>query len=274
MAIPEVDGVYGDIDEAEYHADLGSLSSSGARTLLSSPAKFRYMQDNREEHRYFDVGRYVHSLLLGKGAEVVAIDAPDYKTKAAQQLRDEAYADGLVPLLNKDANLAEAMADQVRAHPTAAALLDDPDGAPELSLYWHDALTGVRLRARIDWLTPGVAVDVKTTAASANPTEWGTTAAKYKLQFQGAWYLEGLRALDIHNTAAFVFINVEKDPPHLVSLTQLTERAIELGAAQMRRAIDVYAKCVAADDWPAYGNEIHTVELPRWAYYQEQETYQ
>ena len=37
------------------------------------------------------------------------------------------------------------------AHPSAAALLDE--GTPELSGYWHDVETGVRLRFRPDWLT-------------------------------------------------------------------------------------------------------------------------
>lgn len=268
MSAPEQDGVYGDVDENDYHADHDSLSSSGARTLLSSPAKFRYRQDNPENgNTNFDVGHYVHSLVLGEGSDVTILDFDSYKTKAAQEQRDKAYETGQVPVLRSDADMCLAMADQVNAHPTARALLTDPDGAAELSLYWHDEQTGVRLRARIDWLTPGIAVDLKTTGTSASPQEWGTTAARYKLPFQAAWYLEALRCLNIETSAAFVFINVEKDEPHLVSLTQLPERAIELGASQMRRAINTYAHCIETGTWPGYGNQIHTVDLPGWAYY-------
>ena len=268
--IPEADGIYADVPEQEYHSH-DSLSSSGARQILSSPAKFRYRQDHPEHSTAFDVGSYVHSLVLGVGADVVIIDAKGYTTKAAKEQRDKAYADGKTPILAADAELAEAMLYAVAQHPTAAALF--AEGDPEHSLFWHDPETGVRLRARIDWLRQGahrlIAVDLKTTGVSASPQEWGSTAAKWKLHFQNAWYITALEQLGLCESPAFVFVNVEKEPPHLVSVTQLPESAVELGRRQMRRAIDTFAKCVAADEWPGYSTDIHVVDLPKWAYYQE-----
>lgn len=270
--IPTDDGIYPDIAEASYHGDAGSLSSSGARQILSSPAKFRYRQDNPEHSTAFDMGSAVHSRVLGVGAPVVIVDAASYATKAAREQRDKAYADGKTPILMDDAERVEAMTDAVLEHPTAAALF--ADGDPEQSLFWHDPDTGVRLRARIDWLRPGasrlIAIDLKTTGVSASPREWGGTAAKWKLHFQAAWYLTALEQLGLCDNPAFVFVNVEKEPPHLVSVTQLPEQAIALGRREMRRAIDTYADCSKRDEWPGYSPEIHVVDLPRWAYYQEE----
>lgn len=269
--IPSKDGMYGDISEPEYHQDAGSLSSSGARLILSSPAKFKYRQANPEHSTAFDMGSYVHALVLGVGAEVVVIDAANYTTKAAKVARDEAYEAGKTPMLIGDVELGYAMFRAVMGHPTAAALFAEGDA--EQSLFWHDEQTGVRLRARIDWLRPGasrlIAIDLKTTGVSASPQEWGSTAAKWKLHFQAAYYLTALEQLGLCDNPAFVFCNVEKEPPHLVSVTQLTEAAIELGRREMRRAIDTYARCLETDAWPGYSTEIHLCDLPRWTYNQE-----
>lgn len=271
--IPEDDGIYSGISDIEYHADKHSLSSSGARKLLRSPSKFHWAQSQPPETaKHFDIGHFVHGEVLGVGQPVVIIDADSYKTKAAQTERDAAYAAGNIPMLKGDADEARKMVAAVLAHPGAAKLLED--GTAELSAYWHDLDTRARLRARFDKLRefpdgrPPLLIDLKTTT-SADPDDFGATAGKFGLHFQAAWYREAIRAIGVHDDASFVFINVEKEPPYEVSLTRLPETAMELGARQMRRAIDLYAECRATDTWPGYGNEIHTRDIPRWVYNQE-----
>jgi hypothetical protein len=272
---PTKNGVYADIPDHIYHADRLSLSSSGARLILDSPAKYRHRMNNPEEHKsYFDIGSAVHSDVLGVGQPVRIIDADSYRTKAAAEARDQAYADGQTPLLRSDATLVKAMSDAVHKHPAANQLL--AKGKPELSLYWNDPETDVRLRARIDWLiTPApnddpivTAVDLKTTAKSAAPHEFARTAAQYGYHFQAAWYLTALEQCGItHNRGAeFIFITVEKTAPHLVSVTRLHEDAIALGQTQMRDAVRTYAACIETGEWPGYTNDITTIDLPYWAY--------
>lgn len=273
--VPAEDGIYGGIPDTVYHSDKHSLSSSGARDLLASPAKFAWQRNQPPKNaRHFDIGHYVHGKVLGVGSPVVVIDADDYRSKAAKEQRDQAYADGLVPILRKEVAELDAMAEAVLAHPTAAALFEE--GVAELSMWWHDTETGVRCRARTDWLREypdgrrPIIGDVKTTGTGASPSAFSATAGKGGLHIQEAWYREAARECGIHDDPWFIFINVEKDPPHLVSLTQLTPRAVELGAARMRAAIDLYANCLANDHWPDYGPDIHTVDLPNWVYYQEE----
>lgn len=272
--IPADDGIYSGIDDISYHADRGSLSSSGARKLLKSPNKFNWaMSQPPETAVHFDIGKFVHAKVLGVGEPVVIIDAENYSTKAARAERDAAHAEGKIPILKAVAEEATRMAEEVLKHPGAAQLLEE--GTPELSAYWHDLATKVRLRARFDKLREfsngrrPIVLDLKTTT-NGDPDEFGWTAEKFGLHIQLAWYVAAVRAIGIHDDALFVFINVEKEPPYQVSLTRLTVNAIGLGEREMRRAIDLYAECKAADHWPDYGNEIHTVDLPQRAYYREE----
>ena len=65
-------GIYAGIDETVYHADsdlapeLGrSLSQSGAKTLLASPARFAWERDHgRPPKDAYDLGTLVHALVL------------------------------------------------------------------------------------------------------------------------------------------------------------------------------------------------------------------
>ena len=273
--IPAEDGLYGDISDTEYHADRGSLSSSGAHKLLppSCPALFLWEQlHGRKPKPQYDFGHAAHKFVLGEGEEIAPVYADDWRTKEAKAQRDQAHAEGKIPLLKTAVDTALEMANKVMAHPLAAALL--AEGSPELSGYWHDVETGVRLRFRPDWLTELASgriacVDVKT-SQSASPQDFSSSAAKFGYAFQNAWYVEGLRALEISDDPIFLFVIADKNPPHLVSVVALDDDAVAYGRRQMRRAIDTYAKCVAADDWPGYPATVHTVGLPRWAYYQEE----
>lgn len=268
--IPAEDGVYSGITDVEYHADRGSLSSSGARDLLdpSCPAIFRHEQDQPPNPKpEYDFGHGAHKYVLGEGSDIVEIEYADWKTKAAQDARKTAWAEHKVPLLSKDVVKAKAMAAAVREHPVARALLD-ADGQPELSGYWTDPETGVRLRFRPDRLCQLrgriICVDYKT-STNASPAHFSKQAANFGYFQQHPWYLDGLAAHDIIDVS-FVFITQSKSAPYPVSVMQLRPEAVEFGRQRNRRAVDLYAKCVASDHWPAYGDGLSMVDLPRWAY--------
>lgn len=266
MADPKI---VDDLPDTAYHADRESLSSSGARMLLppSTPAKFRYRMDSPPEHRdVFDFGHVAHSLVLGVGSPIVVVDADSWRTKAAQQEKQAAYDAGHVPILKADHDRAQALADVVREHPIASNLF--AGGQPEKSIYWDDPATGTRLRARPDWLTDiggrPVIVDFKT-AQSAAPTEFERKAGTFGYHFQAAFYIDGVKACGLADDPAFVLVAVEKEPPFEVGVYEFDPEAIEFGRKQVRQAIDLYARCVEADEWPGYTDDgIRTISLPGW----------
>lgn len=275
-------GVYQLTDE-QYHTDPvkgGSLSSTGARRLLppSCPAKFRHWRDHDQPHkRSWDIGHAAHLYVLGSGPELAVIDAENWRTKAAQQARDEAYAAGLVPLLTHEHTMVVDMAEAIRRHPVASLLFDPTRGRAEQTLVWRDTRTGVWCRARLDWLPgrlPGqrlIIPDYKT-AVSGDLDALARSMNQFGYHQQDAWYQAGCKALGLaDNDTAFVFVCQEKDTPYLVTIVEMDATAHRIGSIRNRRALDLYARCVAEDRWPAYSDEIELLSLPRCAEIEEGE---
>lgn len=279
--VPAADGIYGWIPDDIYHGDRGSLSVSGAKLLLppSCPAKFRHAQDNpAPPKRHYDFGSFFHLIVLGKGVQIAEIDADNYRTKAAREARDRAYANGQVPVLVGDGanddyaaemGKAQAMADAVLAHPVAGELLTHPRNLVEQSIYATDPQTGVRLRGRTDCLHFGdgdrvTIIDVKT-SATTNPAELVRKWYGLSYFMQDAWYRDLAVAAGVATDPDFVFVAVEKEPPYLVTVARYTEVAREEGRRRNRHAISLYAECQQSGVWPGWADTIVPLDIPGWA---------
>ena len=266
-----------DLSAEDYHsdqvaADTVTLSASIARILIAeSPAHARAAHprlnpDWEPSHdEKFDVGTIAHSLLLEGEAAVVVIDAPDWRTKAAQEQRDEAYDAGQTPVLLKNWAAVERMVDAVQSQ-VAALPVDPPlfaDGKPERSLIWDE--NGVACRARLDWLRDDLAAidDLKTTSRSANPDGWSRTIFNIGYDVQLAFYLRGLKAVT-GAEAEFRFVVVETSPPYALSVMSLAPGALELANAKVDWALATWKRCLETDTWPAYPTRVAYAEAPSW----------
>lgn len=281
----ETPGVYTDLPAEDYHAQHDWLSWSRMKYLVppSTPAHFKAsLKAPQERKRHFDLGKVVHALVLGEGDEYAVVqaltkqkesyDARSYDLVSAQHHRDAIYEAGKVPILRHELDAAVAMAASVKAHPSASILLGN--GLPEVSLFWVDDETGVKCRARLDWLpekTPGrrlIVPDLKS-AASAAPSEFAKAAANFGYYGQQRHYLDGIAACGLDDDPAFLFIVVEKADPYLVSVDQFAERD-DLDLA--RRTVDhcrrLYRDCLAADRWPGYPEGVNDLSLPSWLHFQ------
>ncbi|HEX6970502.1 MAG TPA: PD-(D/E)XK nuclease-like domain-containing protein [Micromonosporaceae bacterium] len=268
-------GIYS-IPAEDYHADPvkgGSMTSTTARRLVQAPpARVRYELAHPPQSSDAQIiGQAVHTLVLHVGPTPERIDAPDWRTKAARQARDEALKFGKVPLLAHQYDRAYAMADAVCKHPVAGRLVDPARGRPEQTMVWQDPETEVWCRAMVDHLPHQrddqrpILVDLKTTVAGDSKA-LAKTIAQHGYHQQAAWYLAGYRALHPGSDPAFLFVFVEKDPPHLVRVVELDEQALDLGAELNRRALWTYAECTATGRWPGHSPEIELVSLPPWAW--------
>ncbi len=268
-------GVY-DISNEAYQADPipgGSLSSSGARRLISPscPAKFLWEKENRRPNkRAFDIGHAAHREVLGVGEEIVVVDAPDWRTKAAKEQRDAAYAEGKTPILAEEAARVRAMADAILADPMASALFNPAKGRGEQTLVWIDESTGVTCRARLDWLPDLhdgrlIIPDYKT-CESAEPGALRRSFASFGYYMQADWYQAGAKACGLAGDTepAFVFVAQEKAAPHLITVVELDAEALELGRRRNREAIDTYVRCMETGTWPSYSAEPVLLSLPAY----------
>jgi hypothetical protein len=232
------------------------------------------MDHPRPSKRAYDFGHVVHGLVLGDGPQIVPIDADDWRTKDARAQRDEAYAAGQVPILASEYAEAAACAASVKAHLLAGPLFDD--GRAEVSLFWDDEQTGVKMRGRLDWIRDSpkyprvVGVDLKT-AASADPETFARTAASYGYAQQQAQYEDGIVAAGLGDDPEFLFVVVEKSPPYLVSVIELDPESVRIGRAVNRRAALIYKRCIETNTWPGFGPGVSTVSLPMWWQMQNEE---
>jgi hypothetical protein len=272
-----------DLTAEQYHADRTSISSSGLRALLppGCPAQFKYDRDNpRPPKREFDLGHAAHKLVLGEGSDFELIDFPDYKKKDAQVQRDGAYATGLVPLLPKEHEQVQAMAEAIRQHPIAGPLFAPGSGRAELSIFWTDPATGVRCRVRPDWLKqmPGLtlAVDYKT-AKDASPDAVSRAIRDHSYHQQDALYTDGVEAAGLApDGCRFIFVFQSKTAPYLITVRELTQQDRDIGRARNEKALRIYAECERTGNWPDWTGpvtEIPQIGMPAWDTIRQAEDY-
>lgn len=194
-------------------------------------------------------------------AAIDAIDAKDWRTKAAQEQRDASYAAGRVPLLARHWADVQAMVACARAQ-----LADHADGGeamftngvPEQTIVWRD--DDVWCRARLDWLRPGAIDDYKT-AESANPEDWTRSMFRFGADIQVAWYLRGVAAVTGEDVT-FRFAVQETDPPYALSVIGLGPDALMLAEKKVRYALEAWREARARGEWIGYPRRTCYAALP------------
>ena len=265
-------GVVFDLPEADYHQHP-AWSSSKAKSILDSPAhyKWEYIDGNRQVKKAFDVGSAVHAKVLGTGYAVRALDFDNFRTKAAQDARDEARAAGEIPILKKELEPIDAMAEAVLAHPAAAAFLEAAGHAETTVFAEHD---GLDLKCRFDFLADEhpIAVDVKTTSGKASVSGFARSAAEWKYHVQRGHYLDVLERAT-GRVVEMVFVVVETSGPYGVGVRQLDRDFAEMGMKEALKARALYRECMETGVWPAYEQTVTLVPPPAWAIYEHEDRF-
>jgi hypothetical protein len=272
-------GIY-TIPADEYHrdpCDEPSLSASIAHLLVKkTPAHAHWAHPRlnpyyeRTEKAIFDLGNMAHAVLLENTYErIVVVDADSWRTKAAQQERDDAHSRGFTPVLNKDYQRLVLATGDIRTQVNQRTY-DPPlftEGKPEQTLVWQER--GVWCRALVDWLHDDFSAidDLKTTSASANPVLWSKhTLEKIGADVQFAFYRRGVKALT-GKTPAFRWVIAEIDPPFPISVVSLDPSWVDLADLKVDRAIERWRQCIETDTWPGYPESIYYAEPPAWVEY-------
>lgn len=161
----------------------------------------------------------------------------------------------------EDIDTAQAMCESIRRHPTASKLLN---GEPEKKIEWTDNDAAYPCKVRMDLLNnDGYVLDIKS-AEDASESEFSRSVAKYGYHIQQAMTVDGYEANYGDYPKAFLFIVVEKKPPHAVGVYALDQAGEDQGREEYKDLLSKYAACQQLDTWPAYSDYVQTVELPRW----------
>jgi hypothetical protein len=275
-------GMYTGVSMEAYHGDLcvgPSLSSGGMRTMWDkSPAHYfvgSYLNPNRvsNDKPEFAFGRAAHRLLIeGKEGffDEYAIrpdEYPDYRSKAAQQWRDEQIAAKKTVLTPEDIHHISQMAQSLGAHPMVRAGL--LDGMVERSLVWKDEKTGVWLKSRPD-VIPGDCTDLADlkTTGSVDDDSIQRSITNFGYNVQAAVAVEGVKQIMNINVESFTLVFVEKTAPYSVRIVTIPVEDIERGISQMQWATWEFAKALKTGHWPGPGGgatDAEFVGMSQWA---------
>ena len=267
-------GIYPGVPDSEYHA-VAAISKSRIDLLRRSPAHlWASFITPREETDAMRLGKLLHCLVLEPDLyerRYIVVDA-SRATKAGKAAVAEAGASGLTPLKPSEYDEARAMADAIRKHPVAGALLAAP-GESELTAYWEEEIEGLCIpcKMRLDRLAhdlPGfgpVLLDVKTTR-DASPRAMAKHSAEYGYHRQAPWYRRGLRMAGGLDSRQFTLICVESAPPYLVGVYNISEAAQGQGLRELTESLHLLASCIQSGEWPGYPVEVVEIDLPVWAY--------
>lgn len=261
-----------DMPAAEYHT-VEAVGGTALRDILRSPLHFyaRHVDPNRTRHETpaMRLGTLAHACILEPDRWIsdfiVKPEGIDRRTKDGKEAwaAFEAGANGREIIPADAANCAEGMARAVRSHPAASRLLKG--AATEVSVMWADGVTGVRCKGRLDAVSSfaDIIVDLKT-CQDASPDAFAKHVANYAYHIQAAHYLDGFEAATGDKAAGYVWIAVEKEPPHAVAVYTADAEMLERGRSERLKALDLIATCRHENKWPGYPVEVQTISLPGW----------
>jgi hypothetical protein len=206
--------------------------------------------------------------------------AASVKQAAEIAAADAAIAAGKELVFSDEAIEVAAMVRAIREHPNANAILSS--GIAEITLAWKCPDTGVWLRCRPDWIAFGrpIGINVKT-CADASHAGFQSDVTKYRYAQAAALEMDGLNACAdqlremfprFKPPTSYLHPVVEKPGKSWspgdylpVALWQLPPEDIEYGRALNRRAVQIFADCLAADRWPGYADVPEMCGISGWA---------
>lgn len=254
-----------------------SISASGLKVIAQRSPRHYWWQSPLnpkrpapEAKRHFNIGKAVHDcLLLGaRWPEFYHILPEGFSRSKSKMMADRiaeaaaAEAAGKVLLSVDDAFVVQQVVASIRSDRLLAKAFER--GEAETTLAWQDGHTRVWLRARPDCLTPDRAIilDIKA-VADASPAAMEREARKYGWLQAAALYSDGVKAVWGEAPREFWLVCAEKEAPWTVGLYPLDPDDIARAAFHLNRpAIDTFARCLLADDWPGY--PMQTIGMSAW----------
>lgn len=262
------DGIYSGTSYEEYEQWEAVRNSMLKVINKQSPAHAReYMDNPKPPTDALAFGSLLHCKVLEPETfDSLYIVSPqvDKRTKAGKATWAEFQekAEGRIVISEGWDIQSRAMAKAAFVHEDAKQFVNN--GEPEVSILWTDTETGLRCKARLDYVhwDMSVIVDLKSTK-NAQSNAFARDAFFYGYHQQAAFYRDGLNILK-HNEPSFVIVPFEKEPPYVVACYEWDDISLLVGRKAYRKALDIYAKCIESDIWLGY-TDLNYLSVPKWA---------
>jgi hypothetical protein len=227
-------------------------------------------------------GTLAHLAVLEKeklDERIVVVDASNWRTKAAQIVRDSAYEAGKLPILFerdpgsdgpsflKLMKIREALEASV-----AAEMLFGPGGDNEVSYTFES--DGILCKCRADRIIPFGAgkriLDLKT-SASASPEFFQRSMVNYGHHLRAVFYTLGWERQDGGTIADYLFVIVQRNEPFIVSVYRIDADSLVWGAKMVDAGLAKFKQAYRSgvwSDWMVTAQPYYTIGLPTWAWHQ------
>jgi hypothetical protein len=262
------------ISEEAYLADpceFPSLSRGTIKNLVMSCPARAWANHPKLNPNYkpvfkevFDLGHAAHALFLQGIDNAWIIDAPDWRTKEAKEARTRAREADKYPLLIEQYQNVKAMVEVANEQLWNRLGMTIADGESEVAYIWKEG--NIWMRIRLDWINrkERLILDYKTTGSSSNPEEYSNIAGNTGLDIQDAFYRRGVFAVESLD-CDFIFMVQECQPPYICSFIRLDEMFKDMGEQKVAKGIRLWEKCLKANHWPGYTEQVYTIEAKPWA---------
>lgn len=268
-------GIY-QISDEDYLADpvvAPSLNNSTAKVLVGlSPAHAWAMHPrlgmapddiNTDSTEAQDIGHAAHQMFLHGESRISVIGFKDYKTKAAQEMRDAAKAGGRIPLkvdqYDRVARIVETLEEFRRKTGAFTA------GKAEQTLIWQEGNEWGR--CKVDWLPDEPEADLwdlKTVTGRANPQTWSRSAFDFGYDLAASYYPRGCECVRGEPPAGMKFLVIETKAPFGRRVFEFSPAAIDEANEQIHFAIQLWARCRETGKWPGYDEDVEWLDPPPW----------
>lgn len=261
------DGIYYGLTREQYDSDLSSaVNFSTLKHARKSLLHYRHATEQRD-HEPTD------AMILGTATHLAVLEPERFdaetgtwtggirRSKAWDAFQAEMA--GRLILTESMHHAANRIARAVHGNRHAQDLLSS--GFAEVTLLWTDPETGIRCRARADWVDPArqIVADLKT-ARDVAPRAFGRSAHALGYHLQLAWYAWGLEVLTGAPWQASI-IAVESSEPHDVAVYHVDGDARETGESECRDLLAQVAVSRNTDRWPGQVPQPMPIMLPAWA---------
>lgn len=200
----------------------------------------------KPSNKAIDVGQIVHLRVLGGGEQYVVSPFDNFRTKKAQEWRDENKRAGKIVLTQTELAATDAIVENIRRHPKSAGLLLGKDVQHEVEMY-AKTQDGLALRGKADALKIGkdhntlTLVDLKTTAQfdsfkyRAQRMHYDLQAANYTLIGSASQKIDA-------GSVDYWFCVAETVFPYRVQYMYATPEFVSAGERKLAKCVDEVLK--------------------------------
>lgn len=290
------DGIYDNISIEDYHANRTHISATRIKYAKKSLKLLDWHNRGlivQEDKSHFSFGNAVELALIDKSQfdKKVAV-MPDsvwcdeaMRIKEYKTVRNSShYQERKTAWLTENAGKYIIMdKGEKESYEAIKHMIDSCNNDPiiqrliggtqyQVSLFWTDPETGLKLKTRPDVCKAkkNVIVNVKTTL-DGSPEAFSRELAKYDYPIQAAIEIEGcLKTGFMESVDNYFWLVLEKEPPYNATIYEFDEQDIAINTDHMHYYFNKIAEAQKNDKWPGYTDRadnkygILRADIPAW----------